>query len=77
MIGEWTERVCKVCEVDTLLCPECGGTMKIIAFLTDYSVVDRIIGHLKLTFVAERPPPTHLAYQELLTAAESSAEYLS
>ncbi|MDH7514128.1 MAG: hypothetical protein QHH14_14375 [Clostridiales bacterium] len=29
--------------------------MKIIAFLTDYAVVDRIINHLKLTFVAERP----------------------
>jgi hypothetical protein len=31
--------------------------MKIIAFLTDYAVVDRIIDHLKLTFVAEKPPP--------------------
>jgi hypothetical protein len=31
--------------------------MKIIAFLTDYAVVDRIIDHLKLTFVAEKPLP--------------------
>jgi hypothetical protein len=31
--------------------------MKVIAFITDSSVVDRIINHLKLTFVAERPPP--------------------
>jgi hypothetical protein len=30
--------------------------MKVIAFLTDHVVVDRIIDHLKLTFVAERPP---------------------
>jgi hypothetical protein len=51
--------------------------MKVIAFLTDYAVVDRIIGHLKLTFVAERPSPTHLVYQEVLMAAETSAEYLS
>jgi len=29
--------------------------MKIISFLTDYGVVDRITNHLKLTFVAERP----------------------
>jgi hypothetical protein len=29
--------------------------MKVIAFLTDYGVVDRIINHLKLTFVPERP----------------------
>jgi hypothetical protein len=53
-----------------MVCPQCGGTMKIIAFLTDYAVVDRIIDHLKLTFVAERPPPGQLAYQEVLMAAE-------
>jgi hypothetical protein len=47
--------------------------MKVISFLTDYAVVDRIIHHLKLTFVADRPPPPHLAYQELLMAAETSA----
>jgi hypothetical protein len=29
--------------------------MKVIAFLTDYQVVDRIINHLKLTFVADKP----------------------
>ncbi len=34
--------------------------MKVISFVTDYAVVDRIINHLKLTFVAERPPPAHL-----------------
>jgi hypothetical protein len=32
--------------------------------------VDRIINHLKLTFVAEKPPPLHIAYQEVLLAAE-------
>jgi transposase len=71
----WAEMIRKVYEVDPLLCPECGGTMKVIAFLTDYSVVDRIIGQLKLTFVAERPPPPHVAYQELLMAAEAGGDY--
>jgi hypothetical protein len=47
--------------------------MRIIAFLTDYGVVDRIINHLKLSFVADRPPPPHLAFQELLMAGETSA----
>jgi hypothetical protein len=73
----WAEMIRKVYEVDPLLCPECGGTMKVIAFLTDYSVVDRIIDHLKLTFVAERPPPLHIVYQEVLVAAEASTEYFS
>jgi hypothetical protein len=39
--------------------------------------VDRIINHLKLTFIAAKPPPPHIAYQEFLMAAEASAEYLS
>jgi len=73
----WAEMIRKVYEVNPLTCPQCGGTMKVIAFITDFPVVDRIIDHLKLTFVADRPPPPHIAYQELLMAAESSAEYLS
>jgi hypothetical protein len=47
--------------------------MKVIAFLTDYAVVDRIINHLKLTFVVERPPPPQFAYQEILMAANPAA----
>jgi hypothetical protein len=73
----WAEMIRKVYEVDPMVCPQCGGTMKIIAFIKEYAVADRIIDHLKLTFVAERPPPTHLVYQEVLMAAETSAEYLS
>jgi len=67
----------KVYEVDPMLCPQCGGHMKVIAFLIDYGVVDKIIRHLKLTFIAERPPPPQIAYQEHLMAAENSAEYFS
>jgi len=71
----WAEMIRKVYEVNPLTCPKCQAEMRIIAFLTDYAVVDRIIAHLKLTFVADKPPPPHLAYQESLTAAETSAEY--
>ena len=67
----------KVYEVNPMACPKCQTEMCIIAFLTDYAVVDRIIAHLKLTFVANKPPPPHLAFQEFLTADETSAEYFS
>jgi hypothetical protein len=40
-------------------------------------VAYRIIDHLKLTFVADKPPPPQIAYQEVLLAAEQSAEYFS
>jgi hypothetical protein len=73
----WAEMIRKVYEVDPMVCPQCGRMMKVIAFLADYAVVDRIIDHLKLTFVAERPPPPHIAYQEVLMAAETSGEYSS
>jgi hypothetical protein len=73
----WAEMILKVYELDPMACPQCGTTMRVIAFLTDYAVVDRIIDHLKLTFVAERPPPPRVAYQELVMAAEASTEYSS
>jgi hypothetical protein len=73
----WAEMIRKVYEVDPLTCVKCGGTMKIIAFLTDYAVVDRIINHLKLSFVADRPPPPRIVSQEFLMAAEILAEYFS
>ncbi|MGD2294432.1 MAG: hypothetical protein PVF22_01175, partial [Candidatus Aminicenantes bacterium] len=63
-----------VFEVDPLTCPKCQGKMCIIAFITDYAVADRIINHLKLTFVAERPSPQSVQ-QELLMAAKESGKY--
>jgi hypothetical protein len=45
--------------------------MKVIAFLTDCAAVDRIINHLKLSFVADGPLPLQAAYQEVLMAAEA------
>jgi hypothetical protein len=73
----WADMIRKVYEVDPMVCPKCGGKMRVIAFLTDYAVVDRIIDHFKLTFIAERPPPPHIAYQELLMAAEPGGDYFS
>ncbi len=49
--------------------------MKVVAFLTEYAVVDRNIRHLELTFVAEKPPPIHVFGQVALMAAEESGDY--
>ncbi len=40
----------KVYEIDPLICPKCGGQMRIISFIEDYKVIDKIIDHLKLAF---------------------------
>ena len=58
----WAEMIRKVYEVNPLTCPKCQGEMRIIA-------------HLKLTFVTERPPPPHLAYQEFLMDSEAPADH--
>jgi hypothetical protein len=67
----------KVYEVDPMICPKCGGTMKVVAFITEYSAVDRIIDHLKLTFVAEKPPPPAMAFRDLAMVADPPVEYFS
>jgi len=49
--------------------------MSVVAFLTEHAVVDRIIAHLKLAFVAERPPPAQASLQELLWEADPPAGF--
>jgi hypothetical protein len=71
----WAEMIRKVYETDPLLCPRCGGQMKVISFIENLKVIDKIVRHLKLTFRAERPPPPHVAQQELLIAADERGEY--
>ena len=71
----WAEMIRKVYEVDPLLCPTCGGRMKIISFIEDHKVIDRIIRHLELSFEAERPPPPRVVQQDLLMAAEGNTEF--
>jgi hypothetical protein len=54
---DWRELIRKVHETDPLTCPVCGAQMKVIAFITNYAVIDKIMHHLGITFTAERPPP--------------------
>ena len=44
----WAMLLRKVWEVDPLLCPKCGGAMKILAVINDPDVVRKILDHLKL-----------------------------
>jgi hypothetical protein len=69
------EAVTKISSVDLKICPECGGPMKAVAYIADHQVVDRIIDHLKLTFVAEKPPLARVMEQVTLSAAEAPSKY--
>ena len=43
-------------EVDPLRCPTCHGAMRIVAFITQASVIDRILSHLRTHADARSPP---------------------
>ncbi len=45
----WAQLIKHVYEVDPLVCPKCGGEMRIIAFIIDHEVVDAILRHLAKT----------------------------
>jgi hypothetical protein len=71
----WAAMILKVYEVDPMVCLKCGGRMKVVAFITEYAVVDRIIDHLKLRFAAAKPPPSHAFTEVALPEADASGEY--
>lgn len=50
----WAVLLARIYQVLPLLCPACGGEMRILAFLTDPPVVGAILLHLDLP---RRPPP--------------------
>ena len=49
--------------------------MKDVAFITEHAFVNRIIAHLKLTFVADKPPPSPVFAGVSLMAADENADY--
>ena len=55
----WAKLIKRIYEVDPLVCPSCGSEMKVIAFITEHAVVDKILRHLKRRGEGqrERGPP--------------------
>lgn len=49
-----------------------GRPIMVIALITDDQAIDRVVDHLKLTFVAAMPQPSHVYEQVAPTAAEGS-----
>jgi len=57
----WARVLQNVFEVDPLLCPRCGTPMKVVAWITDPVVIERILAHrkragLESPFDARGPP---------------------
>lgn len=54
----WAMLMARIFEVLPLMCPVCHGPLKIISFINDPVVIDRIMSHLEME---TKPPPLHPA----------------
>ena len=59
----WAALLQQIFEVDPLACPTCQGAMRIVACITQASVIDRILTHLRIraahtAHAGARSPPS-------------------
>ena len=62
----WAACMKKIFEFDPLVCPKCDGTMKIKAFITAPSEIERLCKNLGL--IPWRAPPAFIKPHEILAA---------
>ena len=48
----WAQRLKRVFNIDITLCPRCGGTMRVIADITNPDIIQKILDHIEA-----QPPP--------------------
>ena len=53
----WARLIQKIYETDPLCCPKCSGKMRILSFIEDEQVIEKILKHLGLWEMKARPPP--------------------
>jgi hypothetical protein len=63
----WAELIRRVYEIDPLVCSRCGSEMRVIGFITQPALIDRILDHLRRRDKIPRPPP--ISSQPLATPA--------
>ena len=67
----WARLIRKVYLVDPLTCPKCGGRLRILSFIDNPCVIEKILRHLKIWDPPERPPPPRRS-----TTLEPDADFL-
>ncbi len=58
---KWAQLIRKVFEVDPLLCPACGGEMKVVSIIYKDDVIQKILEHLHL-WEQDLSPPENEGY---------------
>ncbi len=47
----------KIYEADSLVCPKCLGPMRIISFIEELDIIEKILRHLELWDIHNHDPP--------------------
>jgi len=53
----WARLIQKIYEVDPLICPKCQGPMRIISFIEELHIIEKILHHLGLWGICNHDPP--------------------
>jgi hypothetical protein len=53
----WARLIQKIYEVDPLICPKCKGPMRIISFIEELDVIEKILRHLDIWDIRNHDPP--------------------
>jgi hypothetical protein len=53
----WARLIQKIYEVDPLIFPKCQGQMKIISFIEELDIIEKILRHLGLWDIRNHDPP--------------------
>jgi len=61
----WAQRLKRAFKFDVTVCPLCGGTLRVIADITDPAIVDKILSHIRQS----RAPPTQAHGRTSLTGS--------
>ena len=53
----WANLIRRVYKTDPLICPACGGRLRIISFISEHKTIQRILQHLNRRTLPSRAPP--------------------
>ncbi len=57
----WARLIQKIYEVDPLVCPKCQGAMRIISFIEELDIIEKILRHLDLWDIRNHDPPDKIS----------------
>jgi hypothetical protein len=75
-VMKWAQLIKMVYEVDPLICPKCGGMMKIVSFIEEKDLIRKILTHCRLWKDPPQRPPTQPVFLSPTLEYDVTGEYI-